>query len=122
MTCLIPIAVCLLLTKSRSGYIATGVGLMLVWLLCREQTIRIARRLVVVGIVMLAVCAGTVLAVGTYDEAVLFRAVKSFSFRTQYWRSSLENHRRSSVGWLRAGQLSRRLHPIQIARRQRGGG
>ncbi len=42
---LIPIAACLLLTKSRSGYAGACVGLLLVWLLCRGRRVRIGWKL-----------------------------------------------------------------------------
>ena len=90
LLCGTPIAVCLLLTKSRSGYIATGVGLVLVWLLCRERTVRLGWKMpaAVVGIV--AVLVTIVVAVRGVDREVLSQASKSFGYRLQYWQSSLQ--------------------------------
>ena len=40
IACLVPLAACLLLTRSRSGCIAAGVGVLLVWLLRRQRRFR----------------------------------------------------------------------------------
>ncbi len=89
LLCLLPIAICLLLTKSRSGYIAVGVGLLLVWLLCRE---RVARRRWKIPVMPLA-AAGlllTVAAVSALPRELVGRAATSFGYRLQYWQSSLQ--------------------------------
>ena len=89
LVCSIPIAVCLLLTKSRSGYIAAGAGLVLAWLLCRERRIRIGWKWPA-AIVALATMLGAVaITVGGLDRELLSRASKSFGYRLQYWQSSL---------------------------------
>jgi O-antigen ligase len=85
--CLIPIAVCLLLTESRSGYIAVCVGALAIWLLGRGRQIRIGWKLPVALVTIAAVFLCAALAIkGT---AVLGRASKSFGYRVQYWHSSL---------------------------------
>lgn len=86
--CLIPIAMCLVLTKSRSGYIASCVGLTLAWLLCRAQSVRIGWKLPATIVGIAALLLATALAV---DGADLFgKAWKSFGFRVQYWQSSVQ--------------------------------
>jgi O-antigen ligase len=85
---LVPIAACLLWTKSRSGYAGACVGLLLVWLLCRERRIRIGWKLpaAAIGVATLLVAA----AIAVEGPAVLGRASKSFGYRLQYWQSSLQ--------------------------------
>ena len=86
--CLIPIAVCLLLTKSRSGYIASCVGLVLVWLLCREQPFRIGWKLptAVMGVATLLLTTAMMID----GPGVLAKAWTSFAFRTHYWRATVQ--------------------------------
>ncbi len=87
--CLLPIAACLLLTKSRSGYIATGVGLLLAWLLGRERAVRRRWKTPAVMLPALAVLIAA-LAVGAFHRELLHRAATSFGYRLQYWQSSLQ--------------------------------
>ncbi len=86
--CALPIAACLLLTKSRSAYVAAAVGLMLVWPTCRARTAHIRWKwpvaVLAVGIVLVAVMAG----IRGNDQDLLARASKSFGYRLQYWQSS----------------------------------
>ena len=89
VVCLIPIAVCLLLTKSRSGYIAAGVGLVLAWLLCRERKVRIGWKWPAAIVALAAVLGAAAVTVGGLDRELLSRASKSFGYRLQYWQSSL---------------------------------
>ena len=89
VVCLIPIAICLLLTKSRSGYIAAGVGLVLAWLLCRERRIRIGWKWPAAIVALAAVLGAAAVTVGGLDRELLSRASKSFGYRLQYWQSSL---------------------------------
>ena len=86
--CLIPVTTCLLLTKSRSGYVAACVGLLLVWLLCRERKARIGWKVpTVVGGIAAALIAAALIVEG---PAVLGKAWKSFGYRVQYWQSSVQ--------------------------------
>ena len=87
--CGLPIAVCLLLTKSRSGYIAAGVGLVLAWLLCRQRTVRIGWKWPAAIVAIAAVLVAAAVTVGGLDRELLSRASKSFGYRLQYWQSSL---------------------------------
>jgi len=89
LLCLIPIAVCLLMTKSRSGYIAAGVGLALVWLWRRERTVRVGWKTPTVILTVAAVLMVAVIAGGRLHGDLLGRAAKSLGYRLQYWQSSL---------------------------------
>ncbi len=86
IACMAPLAVCLLLTRSRSGCIAAGVGVLLVWLLRRQRRFRPGWRTAVVAAVLLAAA----VAVGTLHREKLAQATKSFGYRVQYWQSSLQ--------------------------------
>jgi O-antigen ligase len=88
LVCLVPIAVCLLLTKSRSGYAAVCVGAPLVWLLARERRVRIGWKLPATLAAVLAAILCVAMAIE--GAAVLGRASKSFGYRLQYWQSSLQ--------------------------------
>ena len=89
--CLIPIAACLLLTKSRSGYAAACVGIAgWLWLLWQRQgdEFRIGWKLpaaALAGVAVLLISA----ALAVEGPSVLGRASKSFGYRLQYWQSSL---------------------------------
>jgi O-antigen ligase len=86
--CLIPLVVCLLLTKSRSGYAAVCVGAFLIWLFSRTRPARIGWKLpaAVIGVAMVLLG----IAIAVEGAAVLGRASKSFGYRVQYWQSSLD--------------------------------
>jgi O-antigen ligase len=83
------IAACLLLTKSRSGWLATGVGVALVWLLCREGK-RLGWKLPAGAAALGAVLVVAAVLSGGLDREVLFEARKSLGYRVQYWQSTLE--------------------------------
>jgi O-antigen ligase len=87
--CLLLIAACLLLTKSRSGLIAAGVGLLLVWLLGRKRAgpwrWKTPSVLLAAAVVLVAAVAG-----GVFHRELLGRATTSFGYRLQYWQSSLQ--------------------------------
>lgn len=86
--CSLPIVACFLATKSRSGYIAVGVGfLLLLWLFSASQRARISRKLWTVGLTLVIVAGAAALAIE--GPAVFRRAAKSFGYRVQYWQSSL---------------------------------
>ena len=88
LVCLIPLAACLLLTKSRSGYVAAGVGLLLAWLTCREQTVRIRWKWPLAMVAIVAILAAATAATRGLDRELLARASRSFGYRVQYWQSS----------------------------------
>lgn len=83
---LVPVATCLVLTKSRSGYVAACAGLLLVWWLWSGRK-RLGWKVAAVATGV----AGLVVAVAMAVEgsAVLGRATKSFGYRVQYWQSSV---------------------------------
>jgi O-antigen ligase len=90
----IPVIGCLLLTKSRAGYLATctGLGLLaVVWWYGRQASGRIGWKpvMVIVAIViLLAVGVWGAAAVGGIDVEVLSEAYKSLGYRVQYWQST----------------------------------
>ncbi len=81
-------AACLILTKSRSGYVATGLGLVLVAFYCNKYRARIPWRWLLVGALLAAALGGLALAVGGLDAEVFSEASKSLGYRMQYWRST----------------------------------
>jgi cytochrome c-type biogenesis protein CcmH/NrfG len=86
--CLLLITACFLLTKSRSGYIASCIGLLLLWLLCREKPLRIGWKLpTAVTAIATAILAAALVIDG---PDVLAKAWTSFAFRVHYWQSSVQ--------------------------------
>jgi O-antigen ligase len=86
----LPIAACLLLTKSRSGYVATGLGLILVWLLGRKKTRGLGWKLPAGIAAMATLLIAAAVATGGLDRQVLSEASKSLGYRIQYWQSTLQ--------------------------------
>ncbi|MEA3458246.1 MAG: O-antigen ligase family protein, partial [Candidatus Thermoplasmatota archaeon] len=86
--CGILIAACLVLTKSRSAYAATGLGLVLTGFYCSKYRKRVAWRWLLVGLLVAAVLGGVALAVGGLDVEVFSEASKSLGYRVQYWQST----------------------------------
>ena len=122
LICLAPIAVCLLLTKSRSGYVAATVGI--IWLAIRywrfrdrrvgrvkrvppafgpaiggtrftRPTLRLACAAVVAGLLIVAVL------MSGLARPALAKAATSFGFRLQYWQATL--HMIADRPWLGCG-------------------
>ncbi len=89
LVCMIPIAACLLLTKSRSGYIAAAVGFVLVWLLCRERRRSFGWKLPALLAVLGTVLVTVAIAAAALDHKILSEASKSLGYRVQYWRSTM---------------------------------
>ncbi|NLX96828.1 MAG: O-antigen ligase family protein [Rhodopirellula sp.] len=85
-------AACLVLTKSRSGYLAAVVGLLPAWWVGHGGRQRFGWRS---AAVVVAVCAAMVavvglgVGVGAVDYEVLAEASKSLGYRLQYWQASL---------------------------------
>jgi O-antigen ligase len=100
LACLVPIAACLILTKSRSGYAGACVGILLVWLCGRGDkkgdspifaqtkigTVPWKAPAALAGIAIVVLSAALVVE----GPAVLGRASKSFGYRLQYWQSTLK--------------------------------
>jgi hypothetical protein len=75
LICIAPIALCLLLTKSRSGYIAAAVGIL--WLGFKRLPAAWTRAIVLTALLGVA-------AMFSFSNAA-----KSLSFRVQYWQATL---------------------------------
>lgn len=80
---------CLLLTKSRSAYAATAMGIVLALVVSRARALRIGWKLpaIAAGLVAGLIAAGW--AAGGLDREVLSEAGKSLGYRVQYWRSTM---------------------------------
>lgn len=80
---------CLLLTKSRSAWIASAAGFagLAGWALRQGQWI--SRRVLLAGLGLLSLLIAAAVLVGGLDRQVLTEAAKSLGYRGQYWQSSL---------------------------------
>ena len=87
--CMIPVAACLLLTKSRSGYAAAVFGFLLVGMLCRRQKLRIGWKLPAVVATIATILVAAAILAGGLDREVLSEASKSLGYRVQYWQSTM---------------------------------
>ena len=85
---MLAVAGCLLLTKSRSAYVALGVSALLLPL-CGSRWRRINRKFVAASGAAIVLLVGGAIAVGSLDAEVLTEASKSLQFRFQYWRATL---------------------------------
>ncbi len=92
------VGLCLLLTKSRTAYLATLVGVLLLallWLLgaLRRGGVRVGGKVLAAagaGAAAAALLVAVAVATGGLDREVLSEAGKSLGYRLQYWQSSLE--------------------------------
>jgi len=87
--CLILVAACLLLTKSRSAYLATLLGLILAGLFCRGRAVRIGWKTPLAATGVLAALVAAAIALGGLDREVLSEAGKSLGYRLQYWHATV---------------------------------
>ncbi len=97
---ILAVAGCLLLTKSRSAYVALGVCTVLLPF-CGAGWRRINRKYALAGGVAVLLLVGGAIVGGGLDAKVLTEASKSLGFRWQYWRATL-----SMIGdhpWLGVG-------------------
>lgn len=82
------LGLCLILTKSRAGYLATAFGVIgLLW----SRRAVLGRRvysLAFVGGAAVALLVGLAFALGGLDPLVLYEAGKSLLFRGQYWQAT----------------------------------
>jgi O-antigen ligase/polysaccharide polymerase Wzy-like membrane protein len=90
---LIPLGLCLLLTKSRSAYLACACGAVAIAAISwggRRTLLRTRRRLLTVGIAAVLIVGAILgaLSVGGLDIEVLSEAPKSLGYRLQYWQAS----------------------------------
>lgn len=87
--CVIALGFCLLLTKSRTAVLATGLG---VGLLALEQLRSrgwIGWRVLVVGGLLIALLFAATVFAGAFDLLVLSEAPKSVLYRLEYWEATL---------------------------------
>jgi tetratricopeptide (TPR) repeat protein len=82
------IAGCLLLTKSRTAYLATGVGVLLLALYGRPRGWRLDWRIPVFGAAALVLLLVAAIVAGGLDAAVVGEAPKSVLYRVQYWQAT----------------------------------
>jgi O-Antigen ligase len=83
------IGFCLLLTKSRSACLATGLGMLLIGSRLWRGGRRIDWRVSLIGLAVLASLLAVAIAAGSFDWLVLSEAPKSMLYRLQYWRATL---------------------------------
>ncbi len=83
------IGFCLLLTKSRSACLATGLGVLLIGSQLWRGGRRIDWRVSLIGLAVLASLLAVAIAAGSFDWLVLSEAPKSVLYRLQYWRATL---------------------------------
>jgi O-antigen ligase len=80
---------CLLLTKSRTAFLAVGLGLFGMAVFRLRAGRRIGWQVPVIGGVAALLLLGGAIAAGAFDRLVLSEAPKSVLYRLQYWRSTL---------------------------------
>jgi len=80
----VPVAVCLVLTGSRSAWIATLLGLVLVWWLCRQRNGRLDWKLPAAAAALGAIAIGVAASAGMFSGAT-----KSLGYRLEYWQSTI---------------------------------
>lgn len=82
-------AVCLLLTKSRAGYLAVLLGMAaLGWDLGTSRVRRFGWKPIAVIVVILLLLTAIVVASGGLDAPVVFEAQKSLGYRIEYWQAT----------------------------------
>lgn len=109
-----PIAICLLLTKSRSAYVAIAAGLALLWLIARKEHGLLRTRLLfasLAGIIALAIIG---VQSGAIDRQVASEAGKSLGYRLQYWRSTLLMVRDNPLLGIGPGQFQNRYTEYKL--------
>lgn len=92
-TALLLVAYCLVLTKSRSAWGGTlvGLGALICLFFIRSKSGAALRKLipiVAVGFVAISLLAGVAIATGALDKEVLTEASMSLSYRLEYWTST----------------------------------
>ncbi len=90
---LVPLGLCLLLTKSRSAFLAClcgGAAIAAAWWIGDRTGKRVGRLAIAIGLAVALILAaiGGVVAVGGLDMEVLSEAPKSLGYRLQYWKAS----------------------------------
>jgi hypothetical protein len=88
--CAVVIGVCLILTKSRSAYVAAALGLLLVGVFCRQGKTRLGWKLPTAMAASAAILVAAAFVFGPLDVQVLSEAPKSLGYRLQYWQATRE--------------------------------
>jgi hypothetical protein len=104
---------CLLLTKSRTAFLGTAVGLSLLLLSQIRLSVGMRRLLwpVVLSCGAVAIAMIALLALGGLDKQVLSEAPKSLSYRFQYWQATARLIR--DHAWLGVGPGNFRQHYLK---------
>ena len=82
------IAGCLLLTKSRTAYVATTLGVVLVLLYCRPGRWRLDWKIPLAAAALLTLMMLAAVLLGGVDVEVVSEAPKSLLYRFEYWQST----------------------------------
>ena len=88
VTCVPVVGMCILLTKSRSSCLATAIGIAILAIYFLKAGLRISKRSLIGWIVSTAVLTGIAALVGGIDWQVISEALKSFSYRLEYWQAT----------------------------------
>jgi O-antigen ligase len=88
--CAVAIVACLILTKSRSAYVAAAVGIVLYpWFDPEFRRRWLGKKSLMAAIGALVVLVAAAIATKGVDVQVLTEASKSLGYRAEYWRSTL---------------------------------
>jgi len=96
LICIVPIAACLLLTRSRSGHAAVAVGIL--WLAIRHWRFRLRW---LAGAAVLAGLLAAAMMITSLARPGLAKAATSLGYRLQYWQATL--HMIADRPWLGCG-------------------
>jgi O-antigen ligase len=86
--CVLAVAACLLLTKSRSAYLASGLGLVLAVWFCRPWKFAIGWKLPIATILAGTILLAAFTVSGGLDIQVVSEAGKSLGYRLEYWEAT----------------------------------
>jgi len=87
--CALAISACLMLTKSRSAYVAVLIGMLLLPFCSATLMRRFPWKVALSGAVAVALLVGGALLVKGLDAEVLTEASKSLGYRLEYWEATL---------------------------------
>ncbi len=92
LLCAVPVALCLVLTRGRSAYAATVLGVALLWWWTRQdrRETRFSWKLPATAAGLLAVAFGLAVATGGLDHRVATGARRSLGYRLEYWQSTMQ--------------------------------
>ena len=82
------LGLCLLLTKSRTGLLALGLGVVALAIYFLNAGLRIRKRVLFAAFVATVALIGLAAFVGGIDWQVITEAFKSFSYRLEYWQAT----------------------------------